>query len=93
MSSDIRTLPWLTAHIMEPWMGLPWIATYPERLSLHDDISSDDEVAGDYPVIHQFDGDDGLKDRAFPMLEEGEVLLLHPKFGTIIMQNADLDFF
>ncbi len=76
------------AYVRDLNEGIPWIAEYPSRKDL--DLDSPD-LSHSYRVIHQHSFEP--EDWNYPALADGEVLLFHNKFGLIIAQSIDLNYF
>jgi hypothetical protein len=68
--------------------GIPWIAEYPSRKDLDLEVS---DLNQSYRVIYQHSFEP--EDWDYPALADGEVLLFHNKFGLIIAQSIDLNYF
>lgn len=76
------------AYVRDLHEGLPWIAEYPSRKDLDLDYP---DLSHSYRVIHQHSHEP--EDWHYPALADGEVLLFHNKFGLIIAQSIDLNYF
>jgi len=76
------------AYVRDLASGIPWIAEYPSRRSMDLEFS---DLNQSYRVIYQHSFEP--EDRDYPALADGEVLLFHNKFGLIIAQSIDLNYF